>query len=129
MDLALTALKWMMGITVVQIILSLALLLTGQSGMIVSALMLCIQLAVMALLSRGLKADNMIAASIFGLVCVLLLLTGIPREASLSAIFDAAFAVMAFVGLAGLWHWRRDRLTAREPFRPQSVQGSPPPNS
>jgi len=100
----------MIGISIFALIVLLVLFLIYRDTTIPSAFTgLIIQIVLLAILHALLRKDSGFAAAIFGLWCLFLLFSGISTAPALGALIDYAFAVLGFVGLAGLVKWRNEQ--------------------
>lgn len=109
MDLMLRVLKIMIGISVSLVGLTMILSLAGATGLTSDLVESVVQLLAFVVLYYSVKSGYRFAIWLFVAFCLLTFFDGMTFEASLAGLFDALFAVLAFVGLAGAWHWRKDR--------------------
>jgi hypothetical protein len=107
MNLTLPTLKVMVWISGLALVLSTALHVAGQASLRGTIVGLLVQTLTLLLVGYFLRRGSRVAAIIFGLWCAFLFIDGITSPPSLVALINYGFAVIGFVGLAGIVCWFR----------------------
>ena len=104
----LRSLKIMIGLTTALLALVLILASMGYADPW-DAGALAFQALILVLLFVFIRKESRIAIVLFAVSCLWLFLTGMMIEPSISGLVGACFAILGFIGLAGVWHWRQER--------------------
>lgn len=109
MTLALKALRYMMWLAAVGLLLALIAALLGHPAAGNSVIFGTLELLLLFLVGLGLRAEVRWVAWVFFIYCIWLLISGIIQPITYLAVIGYLQAVLAFVGISGIWQWSRNR--------------------